>query len=322
MAELNQTSVTEFLLLGFTNVPHLKTVLFVVFLVMYLMTLLGNLGIILLIQLDSRLHTPMYFFLSNLSIVDLGCSSAITPKTLVNFLSENKTISYLGCAAQLYFFVAFACTDNFLLAAMAYDRYVAICNPLLYPAVMTRRVCTQLVVCSYLTSFFYSLIQTGTTFRLSFCRSIEINHFFCDFLPLLKISCTDTYINEIVLPVFVASVTLFSILVILASYIFILFTILRMRSAEGRRKAFSTCASHFSSVTLFYGTVLFMYLRPSSSYSLEHDRIVSVFYTVVIPLLNPLIYSLRNQEVKDALRKILSRNIFSQKLSSINLIHM
>ncbi|XP_029431382.1 olfactory receptor 1020-like [Rhinatrema bivittatum] len=322
MAEINQTSVKEFLLLGFTNVPHLKIVLFVAFLVMYLITLLGNLGIIVLIQLDPRLHTPMYFFLSNLSFVDLWCSSAIAPKTLTNFLSENKTISYLGCAAQLYFFVAFACTDNFLLAAMAYDRYVAICNPLLYPIVMTRKVCTQLVICSYLTSFLYSLVQTGTTFRLSFCRSNEINHFFCDIPPLLKISCTDTYINEIVLPIFAASVTLFSILVILVSYISILFTILKMRSAEGRRKAFSTCASHFSSVTLFYGTVLFMYMRPTSSYSLEQDRIVAIFYTVMIPMLNPLIYSLRNQEVQAALKKTISRNIFSQKLNSINLVHL
>ncbi|XP_030077363.1 olfactory receptor 1020-like isoform X1 [Microcaecilia unicolor] len=303
MTELNQTSITVFLLLGFTNVSYLKTLLFVVFLGMYLVTLLGNLGILLLIHLDPRLHTPMYFFLSHLAFVDLGCSSTITPKTLVNFLSEKRTISYLGCAAQLYFFVAFACTDNFILAAMAYDRYVAISNPLLYPVIMTRRLCTQLVIFCYFTSFLYSLIQTGTTFRLSFCSSNEINHFFCDFLPLLKLSCTDTHINEVVLPFFVASVTFSSILVILVSYISIFFTILRMRSKEGRRKAFSTCASHLTSVTLFYGTVLFMYLRPTSSYSLEQDRIVSVFYTVVIPMLNPLIYSLRNQEVKAAVRK-------------------
>ncbi|XP_029431446.1 olfactory receptor 1019-like [Rhinatrema bivittatum] len=321
MAEENHTLVTEFLLLGFTNDSQLQFVLFVVFLMIYLMTLLGNFGIILLIQLDPRLHTPMYFFLCNLSFVDLCCSSAITPKILVNFLSENKAISYLGCAAQLYFFLAFACTDNFLLAAMAYDRYVAICNPLLYPVLMTRKVCTQLASIVYIAGFLYSILQTGNTFRLSFCRSNVINHFFCDIPPLLKLSCMDTYLNEIVLNTFAVLISLPSILVILISYTSILSNVLRIRSAEGRRKAFSTCASHFVSVTLFYGSALFMYLRPSSAYSLKQDRIISVFYTVVIPMLNPLIYCLRNQEVKAALRKISSENIISKKLNAIRLGH-
>ncbi|XP_030046145.1 olfactory receptor 1020-like [Microcaecilia unicolor] len=323
MPELNQTSltsVTEFLLLGFTNVPHLSAILFVVFLVIYLITLLGNLGIILIIQLDPHLHTPMYFFLSNLSLVDLCCSSAIAPKTMVNFLSENKAISYLGCATQLYFFVAFAGADSFLLAAMAYDRYTAICKPFLYPLIMTRRLCIQLAVCIYFASFLNSLITTCITFRLSFCSSNEINHFFCDVNPLMKLSCMDTHINDILLPIIVGSVVLSSILVILGSYMSIIFTILRMH-IEGRSKAFSTCTSHFISVTLFYGTALFMYMRPSSSYFLERDMVVSVFYTVAIPMLNPLIYSLRNQEVKAALRKIISRNIFSQKVNSMTLIH-
>ncbi|XP_029431441.1 olfactory receptor 1020-like [Rhinatrema bivittatum] len=321
MADLNQTSVTEFILLGFNKVQHLKIVLFVVFFVIYLMTFLGNLGIILLILLDPRLHTPMYFFLSNLSFVDFWYSSTITPKTLVNFLSENKAISYLGCAAQLYFFVAFACADNFLLAAMAYDRYVAICNPLLYPVIMTRRLCTQLMICTYSVCLMYAILLTSITFRLSFCNSNVINHFFCDIPPLLKLSCTDTYLNEIVVSSFSALLTFPSILVIIVTYICILFAILRMRSAEGRHKAFSTCASHFVSVSLFYGTLIFMYIRPKSRYSLEQDRIVSVVYTVVIPMLNPLIYSLRNQEVKGAFRRIIARKIFSQKLNSINLAH-
>ncbi|XP_029431444.1 olfactory receptor 1020-like [Rhinatrema bivittatum] len=311
MAELNQTSVTEFLLLGLTDDPHLKTLLFVVFLIIYLMTLLGNIGIILLIKQDSRLHTPMYFFLSNLSFVDLGCSSTVTPKTLINFLSENKAISYLGCATQMYFFVLFACADIFLLALMAYDRYVAICKPLHYPVVMTRRLCTQLVVCCYTLSIFYSLIQTGTSFHLFFCNSKKVSHFFCDIPPMLKISCTDTFINEIVTPTFAGVLTVSSVLMILTSYISIISNILKMRSAEGRYKAFSTCASHFVSVTLYFGTLFFMYLRPILSYFPDQDMVVSVFYTMVIPMLNPLIYSLRNQDVIEALKKIISKILTS-----------
>nr|XP_033776609.1 olfactory receptor 5AP2-like [Geotrypetes seraphini] len=321
MAEGNQTSVTEFVLLGFANVSHLKTVLFLFFFVIYLMTVLLNAGIIVLIHLDNNLHKPMYFFLSHLAFVDLCCSSDVAPKIMVGLLYDNKVISYLGCAAQLYFFIAFACTDNFLLAAMAYDRYVAICNPFMYHIIVTKRLCSQLVVLCYFSSALHSLIQTGTTFQLSFCRYNEINHFFCDIPPLMKISCSDTYVHEIVIAIFVASVTVFSILVILTSYTFILFSILRIRSAEGRHKAFSTCASHFVSVTLFYGTIIFMYMRPSSSYSLEHDRVVSVFYTMMIPVLNPLIYSLRNKEMKNAIRKTISRHILCQKLNSIDLIH-
>ncbi|XP_030046381.1 olfactory receptor 1019-like [Microcaecilia unicolor] len=321
MTEENQTTVTEFLLLGFTSDPQLQFALFVVFFLIYLTTLLGNIGIILLIQLDPRLHTPMYFFLCNLSFVDVCCSSSIAPKMLVNFLSEEKNISYLGCAAQLYFFLAFACTDNFLLAVMAYDRYVAICNPLLYPVVMTRKVCSQLASTVYIAGFLYSLLQTGNTFRLSFCKSNVVSHFFCDIPPLLKLSCTDTYINEMVLNVFAVLISLPSLLVILISYSSIIANVLKIRSAEGRRKAFSTCSSHFTSVTLFYGSALFMYLRPSSSYSLKQDRFISIFYTLVIPMLNPLIYSLRNQEVKAALRKLSSENVFSQRLNSFSWSH-
>ncbi|XP_029431442.1 olfactory receptor 1020-like [Rhinatrema bivittatum] len=321
MAELNQTSVTEFLLLGLTDDPHLKTLLFVVFLIIYLMTLLGNLGIILLIKQDSRLHTPMYFFLSNLSFVDLGCSSTVTPKTLISFVSEIKAISYLGCATQMYFYVLFACADIFLLALMAYDRYVAICNPLHYPVVMTGRFCRQLVTCCYIVSVLFSFIQTGTTFQLVFCNSNEINHFFCDIPAMLRMSCTDTHISETVTRTFAGVLTVSSILMILSSYISILSSILRMRSAEGQYKAFSTCASHFISVTLYFGTIFFIYLRPSFSYSSEQNMVVSVFYTMVIPMLNPLIYSLRNQEVIAALKKSMYKNIFSQKCNSIGLLH-
>ncbi|XP_029431646.1 olfactory receptor 1019-like [Rhinatrema bivittatum] len=304
MAEGNFTLLREFLLLGFTSSPQQQMVLFVGFLVMYLITLLGNLGIFLVIKIESRLHTPMYFFLGNLAFIDLWYSSVTAPKMLVDFLSEDTSISYLGCATQLYFFVALACTECILLAVMAYDRYVAICKPLHYAVIMTKIVCIQMIASSYIGGFLYSLLQTGSTFRLSFCGSHEIDHFFCDIPPLLKLSCTNTYINEIVLPTFAASVTFSAVLVISVSYIYILSSIFRIRSAEGRRKAFSTCASHFVCVILFYGTIIFMYLRPTSSYSLEQDRVVSVVYTQVIPMLNPLIYSLRNKEVKAALRRL------------------
>ncbi|XP_029431437.1 olfactory receptor 5I1-like [Rhinatrema bivittatum] len=303
MANVN-ISMNEFLLLGFSDVPHLQSLLFVMFLMLYLIAFLGNLSIILVIWKDPHLHTPMYFFLRNLSIIDFCYSSDIAPQALVNFLSERKNISYLGCAAQFYFFVALGGTESFLLAVMAYDRYVAICNPLLYSVVMTKRLCILLLVASYLGGFINSFIQTVCAFQLSFCRSNEINHFFCDIPPLMKLSCTDTFINEILLSTLAGSVTLSSILVILLSYTYILSAILKIRSAEGRYKAFSTCASHFVCVTLFYGTVLFMYMRPKSSYSLNQDRVVAVIYTLVIPMLNPLIYSLRNQEVKRAMRKM------------------
>ncbi|XP_029431436.1 olfactory receptor 1020-like [Rhinatrema bivittatum] len=307
MAERNDTSLRDFVLLGFTSAPHLQVVLFVGFLLIYLTTLLGNLGIILVIQTDSHLHTPMYFFLANLAFVDLWYSSVTAPKMLINFLSQDKSISYIGCATQIFLFVTLGCTESLLLAAMAYDRYVAICKPLYYAVIMTRTFCSQMVAGSYIGGVLYSALQTGFTFRLSFCASHEIDHFFCDIPTLLKLSCTNTYINDVVLPTLVVIVIFISVLVILFSYIYILATILRISSTEGRRKAFSTCASHFICVTLFYGTIIFKYVLPSSIYSLEQDRAVSVIYAQVIPMLNPLIYSLRNKEVKAAVSKIRGR---------------
>lgn len=303
----NQTQVTEFILLGISDNSDLQAALFVLFLLIYMATMVGNLGMIILIKIDPRLHTPMYFFLGSLSFVDASYSSSVTPKMLVNLVAENKAISFNGCAAQFYFFGSFLGTECFLLAMMAYDRYAAIWNPLLYPVLMSGRICFFLVATSFLAGFGNAAIHTGMTFRLSFCGSNRINHFYCDTPPLLKLSCSDTYINGIVIMAFSSFNVISCVLIVLISYLCILIAILRMPSSEGRHKAFSTCASHLTAVTIFFGTILFMYLRPTSSYSMEQDKIVSVFYTVVIPMLNPLIYSLKNKDVKEALKKILEK---------------
>ncbi|XP_065260383.1 olfactory receptor 5AP2-like isoform X1 [Emys orbicularis] len=307
----NHTMVTEFILSGLTDSPQMKALCFAVFLAMYLVILVGNLGMIVLIKINPRLHTPMYFFLSHLSFLDLSYSSAITPKMLVNFLAEKNHISYPSCAAQMFFFVLSGSTECLLLAMMAYDRYLAICNPLLYIGLMSPRVCAQLVASSYLIGFVNAMIQTISTFRLSFCSSNVINHFFCDIPPLLALSCSNTHISAMVLSICAMFLGIFTSVEILVSYSFIVSTILKIRSGEGKRKAFSTCASHLMAVTIFYGTTVFMYLRPSSSYSMDQEKWASVFYTVVIPMLNPLIYSLRNKEVKVALRRILQWKILS-----------
>ncbi|XP_072813828.1 olfactory receptor 5AP2-like [Vicugna pacos] len=305
----NQTEVTEFILLGLSDNPDLQVVLFGLFLFIYTATMVGNLGMIVLIKIDPCLHTPMYFFLSSLSFVDASYSSSVTPKMLVNLMSENKTISFNGCAAQFYFFGCFLGTECFLLAMMAYDRYAAIWNPLLYPVLMSGRICSLLVTTSFLAGFGNAAIHTGITFRLSFCGSSKINHFYCDSPALLKLSCSDTHINGIVTMAFSSFNVISCVVIVLVSYLCILIAILRMPSLEGRQKAFSTCASHLMAVTIFFGTILFMYLRPTSSYSMEQDKIVSVFYTVVTPMLNPLIYSLKNKDVKGALQKILQKQI-------------
>ncbi|XP_077177054.1 olfactory receptor 5AS1-like [Paroedura picta] len=303
----NHTDVIEFILMGFTDREDIKDALFVLFLAIYIATLVGNIGIFVLIWISPCLHTPMYFFLNNLAFLDLSYSSAIIPKMLANFLAARKTISLTGCIAQMYLFVCFADAECLLLAAMAYDRYQAICNPLLYPALMSRKLCICLVAGCYLTGSMSSLVHTCFTFHLSFCSSKVINHFFCDIPPLLALSCSNTHINEILLFALCGSIQMSTFLVILLSYFCILCTILRIQSSEGRHKAFSTCTSHLTGVAFFYGTLLFTYLRPSSSYALDTDKIISVFYTIVFPMVNPLIYSLRNKDVKNALKKTLER---------------
>ncbi|XP_066476743.1 olfactory receptor 5AS1-like [Tiliqua scincoides] len=309
MATGNHTPVTEFILFGFTDRQEIQVVLFLFFLALYVATLVGNIGLIVLIWISPCLHTPMYFFLNNLAFLDLSYSSAITPKMLINFLTGRKTISLAGCMAQMYLFASFADAECLLLAAMAYDRYMAICNPLLYPVLMSRKVCVWLVAGSYLIGSITSLIHTYFTFRLPFCSSRVINHFFCDIPPLLALSCSNTHFNEILLFALCGFIQTSTFLSILISYTCILSTILRIRSTENRQKAFSTCTSHLTAVALYYGTLLFTYLRPSSSYVLDKDKIISVFYTVVFPMVNPLIYSLRNGEVKGSLSRTWQRKV-------------
>ncbi|XP_043827277.1 olfactory receptor 5B12-like [Dromiciops gliroides] len=300
----NITEVDNFILVGLTDIPELQLPLFIIFTLIYLITLVGNLGIVALIFWNSHLHTPMYFFLSNLSLVDFCYSSAITPKVMAGFLTGDNAISYNGCATQMFFFAAFATIENYLLASMAYDRHAAICMPLHYTSTMTSRACAGLVVGSYVYGYLISSIQIGNTFSLSYCHSNKVNHFFCDIPPLLALSCSDIYNNELILFIFAGFNAFFALLVILTSYLFIFITILRIPSAEGRQKAFSTCASHLSVVSIFYGTIIFMYLQPSSNHSMDTDKIASVFYTMIIPMLNPLVYSLRNKEVHSAIKKV------------------
>ncbi|KAM6159767.1 olfactory receptor 5AK2-like [Erethizon dorsatum] len=302
MTQGNGTKVTEFYLLGFGGQQQFWSVLFIVFLVVYMTSMVGNTGMILLINTDSRFQTPMYFFLKHLALVDICYTSAITPKMLQNFMVENKSISYRGCLLQLLVYAIFATSDCYLLAAMAVDRYVAICKPLHYPIIMSRTVCILLVAGSYLMGSINASVHTGFTFSLSFCKSTNINHFFCDVPPILALSCSSTDINIMLLVVFVGFNLTFTVSVVIFSYICILAAILKMSSAAGRKKTFSTCASHLTAVTIFYGTLSYMYLQPPSERSQENMKVASVFYGTVIPMLNPLIYSLRNKEVKEAIK--------------------
>ncbi|XP_006032292.1 olfactory receptor 5F1 [Alligator sinensis] len=314
MSVRNHTVVSEFIFQGFTSFLNQQVTLFVVFLVIYVITLVGNLGIIVLIKIDPQLHTPMYFFLGNLSFVDFCYSTSITPKTLRDILLKKKAISFTGCFVQMYVFIAMATTECILFVLMAYDRYVAICIPLLYTTFMSHRKCIKMSVGAYAAGFLNSMIHTIFTSSLSFCHSNVINHFFCESLPLLKLSCSDTSLNEIIIFLCAGLNMVGTLLIILSSYSYILSTILRIHSTKGRNKAFSTCASHLVAVIIFYGTMIFIYLRPSSRYSHDQDRVASVFYTMVIPMLNPLIYSLRNKVVKEALRRVLRRKISFQVL--------
>uniref|UniRef100_A0A8D2LI99 Olfactory receptor n=1 Tax=Varanus komodoensis TaxID=61221 RepID=A0A8D2LI99_VARKO len=305
MQERNGTQVSEFILLGFSDHSELEIPLFFLFLLVYLMTLTGNLGMIVLIQTDPLLQLPMYFFLSNLAFIDICYSSTIIPRMLHDLLALRKAISYMACAIQLWFFSFYATTECFLLAAMAYDRFVAICNPLVYPLAMARKVCLQLLAACYLLGLVTAFVHASGTFRLSFCGPNEASSFYCDIPPLLRISCSDNSTSRVVLYIlstFVKNAS--TTMVILISNVCILAAILRIRSSESRCKAFSTCTSHLTVVSLFYGTIFFMYLQPSSSYALQQDKVASLFYTVVIPMLNPLIYSLRNKEVQDAFWRV------------------
>ncbi|XP_006981645.1 olfactory receptor 5H17 [Peromyscus maniculatus bairdii] len=305
MEKENETVRTEFVLTGLRCQPQWKILLFLVFLVIYLMTIMGNLGLITLIWNDPRLHIPMYFFLSNLALVDTWLSSTVTPKMLFNLLDKGKVISVSECMVQFFSFAISVTTECFLLAAMAYDRYAAICNPLLYPVIMTNRLCLRLLVLSFVGGFLHAVIHESFLFRLTFCNSNILYHFYCDVIPLLKISCTDPSLNYLIIFIFSGSIQVFTIMTVLISYTFVLFTILKKKSDKGVRKAFSTCGAHLLSVCLYYGPLLFMYVHPASSEVDDQDMILSLFYTVIIPVLNPIIYSLRNKQVIDSLKKML-----------------
>ncbi|XP_075415713.1 olfactory receptor 1E2 [Tenrec ecaudatus] len=300
----NQTIISEFLLLGLPIEPEQQNLFYAMFLVMYLTTVLGNLTIIIIIRLDSHLHTPMYLFLSNLSFSDFCFSSVTMPKLLQNMQSQMPSIPYGGCLTQMYFFLFFGDLESFLLVAMAYDRYVAICFPLHYTTIMSPQLCLSLVALSWVLTTFHAMLHTLLMARLSFCADNVIPHFFCDMSALLKLACSDTQVNELVIFVMGGLILVIPFLLIIMSYVRIVSSILKVPSARGIRKAFSTCGSHLSVVSLFYGTVIGLYLCPSADNSTIKDTVMAMMYTVVTPMLNPFIYSLRNRDMKGAMRRI------------------
>ncbi|XP_032128533.1 olfactory receptor 8H1 [Sapajus apella] len=311
MSRRNNTNVPDFILMGLTDSEEIQLALFIIFLLIHLITVLGNVGMILIIRLDPQLHTAMYFFLTHLSFIDLSYSTVIIPKTLANLLTSNY-ISFRGCFTQMFFFVFLGAAECFLLSSMAYDRYVAICCPLHYPVTMSKRLCHTLVTGPYMIGFIDSFVNVVCMSRLHFCESNVVHHFFCDTSPILALSCTDTYDIEIMIYILAGFTLMASLITISASYMSILSAILKINSTSGKQKAFSTCASHLLGVTIFYGTMIFTYLKPRKSYSLGRDQVASVFYTIVIPMLNPLIYSLRNKEVKNALIRVMQRREYSK----------
>lgn len=309
MAPGNVSSVTEFILLGLTQQPELQLPLFYIFLGTYVVTMVGNVGLVILIGLNPHLHTPMYYFLFNLSFVDLCYSSVITPKMLMTFVNRN-IISHAECMAQLYFFSFFVIDECYILTSMAYDRYVAICKPLLYKVSMSHQVCLMLTVGAYVMGLVGAVAHTGCMLRLSFCDGNIINHYMCDIPPLLQLSCTSTYINELVVFIVVGISLIVPSLTISISYTLILSSVLRIRSTEGRSKAFSTCSSHITVVSLFFGSSAFMYLKPFPAGSLDEEKVSTVFYTIVGPMMNSFIYSLRNKDIQIALSKTLKKRMF------------
>ncbi|XP_046500708.1 olfactory receptor 1009-like [Equus quagga] len=310
MADENYTRITEFIFKGLKYHPQMQVFLFLLFLLFHLVTMTGNLGMIILIRIDSRLHTPMYFFLSHLSFVDICFSSLVSPKMLTDFFAERKAISFLGCALQQWFFGFFEAIECLLLAFMAYDCYMAICKPLLYSIAMSQRLCIELVAGPYTFGFLNTMTHTMVAFQLPFCHSNIINHFFCDIISLLSLVCADIWINKMLVFTVAGAVLIISSLTIIISYFYILTVILRICSADGRHKAFSTCSSDLTVVSISYGTLSFIYVRPGTIFSLDINKILLVFYTAVIPMLNPLIYSLRNKEVKAAIHRAVAKRQF------------
>ncbi|KAM3936480.1 olfactory receptor 10A7-like [Leptodactylus fuscus] len=305
MIKRNETRLIEFILLGFS--PNRQPFLFAIFLIIYFLTLMGNMMIILTVSLEPQLHSPMYLFLRSLSLTEIFYISVTVPRMLRDFLQLDRSISFIGCAAQLYFFCFLGTTECFLLAFMAYDRFVAICHPLHYMTIMTKTKCLELSLGSWMSGILLSLMQISYVFSLPFCSSNIIDHFFCDILPVVKLACADTFANEIAILVYSSLVIPLPFLLILVSYIHIITSILKIPSAIGRTKAFSTCGSHLTSVTLFYGTATITYLKTKSIETYGGTKVMSLLYIVFIPMFNPLIYSLRNSIIKNAMRKLIKR---------------
>ncbi|KAM7150844.1 olfactory receptor 2AP1-like [Macrochelys suwanniensis] len=303
----NQTSITEFILLGFGNLLEQQILLFIPFLVIYIVTMAGNILIAALVVADQHLQTPMYFFLGNLSCLETCYTSTILPKILASLLTGDRTISVIGCIVQYYFFGCLTASECYLLAVMSYDRYLAICKPLHYTALMNGRICLQLAAVSWMSGFMATTIVTCLMSQLHFCGPNEINHFLCDFTPVIKLSCSDTSLIILVTFILSSIFTLPPFLLTLTSYVFIISTILRIPSTTGRRKAFSTCSSHLIMVTMYYGTLIIVYMLPETDTHRDLNKVFSLFYTVLTPLANPLIYSLRNRDVKETLRKVISK---------------
>ncbi|XP_005065115.2 LOW QUALITY PROTEIN: olfactory receptor 5M10-like [Mesocricetus auratus] len=312
MASLNHTAGMDFILVGLTDSPVLARILFVVFLLIFVITLAGNLCMIVLIRTNSHLHTPMYFFLGHLSFVDICYSSNVTPNMLMHGFISDKAISYGGCFTQCLFFIALVTIELYILASMALDRYVAICSPLHYSTRMSKNVCVSLVTFPYVFGFLNGLSQTLLTFQLSFCGSREINHFYCADPPFIMLACSDTQVKKMAMFLVAGFTLISSLFIILTSYFCIFAAILRIHSAEGRQKAFSTCGSHLTTVTIYYGTLFCMYLKPPSEKTIGESKVIAVFYTFLSPLLNPLIYSLRNKDVINAMTQLIKGN-FCQK---------
>ncbi|XP_072494183.1 olfactory receptor 13D1-like [Notamacropus eugenii] len=311
MENQNQTFVTMFFLQGLAAYPIFYCVFSLLSLIMYIVILLGNSFLVTIIILDSHLHTPMYFFLSNLSFLDICYTSSSVPMIIVNFLSDEKSISFVGCGAQMFFSLALGSTECVLLTVMSYDRYVAICRPLRYHVIMNKELCGWMAASSWMTGVLNSLMQIIPALGLSFCGNNVIDYLTCEILAVLKLACTDISLNVIIMVISNVIFLVIPVLLIIISYALILFTILRINSAEGRKKAFSTCSAHLTVVTMFYGTILFMYMKPKSKDSHATDELIALFYAVVIPMLNPIIYSLRNKDVKAAVKKV-SKGLFSQ----------
>lgn len=309
MLQGNQT-ISEFFLLGLTAVSEQQQHIFVLFLCMHLVTMVGNLLIILAIVSDAHLHSPMYFFLANLSFTDICFTSTTVPQMLADIQSQSPVISFAGCLTQMYFFMLLVDLDNFLLAAMAYDRYIAICHPLHYAALLSLKRCALLVVTPWVVCNLVSVLHLGLLGLLNFCDQREIPHFFCDLEPILRLACSDTQINDLAILVIGGSVIFIPFTFICVSYCLIGCTVLRIRSAKGKWKTFSTCSSHFWAVSLFYGSISGVYFLPSSAYSAERDKVAAVMYTVVTPVMNPFIYSLRNKDMKGAVRRLLIRKTY------------